>query len=317
MENDIWLIGTGQMSVDYANVLKALGVPFTVIGRGENNCRIFKEKTGILAISGGVQKYIENKKSKVPKKAIIAVNVEELKNSCIFLVNNHIKEILLEKPGVAYQYEIKELSEAAKENKAIILLAYNRRFYASVLKAEEIIKQDGGVTSFNFEFTEWSHLIRGMNKTEADFHNWFLGNSTHVVDLAFYLGGKPIEIKAFTKGGLNWHPASSVFAGAGISDTGALFSYHANWEAPGRWVLELLTKSHRLIFKPLEKLQVQDIGSILENMVAIDDQLDNNFKPGLYLQTKAFLEGNYTRFCDIQLQREMIEDIYSKMSGYN
>ena len=71
----------------------------------------------------------------------------------------------------------------------------------------------------------------------------------------------------------------------------ALFSYHANWEAPGRWSVEILTPKHRLYFKPMETLQIQEIGSVAVNPVQIDDTLDKEFKPGLYLQVKSFLDG--------------------------
>ena len=64
----------------------------------------------------------------------------------------------------------------------------------------------------------------------------------HVVDLAFYLCGKPDEISCYTTGGLNWHSAASVFAGAGITKKNVLFSYNANWGAPGRWGVEIMTK---------------------------------------------------------------------------
>jgi len=315
MNNETWLIGTGQMAMDYAAVLKSLNKPFTVIGRGETKSKAFEKQIGMTVISGGIQNYLETNPN-VPEKVIVATNVEELQSICKMLINYGVKDILIEKPGVAYPREIDELAEVAKQTGVNVLLAYNRRFYASVLEAEKIIAEDGGLSSFNFEFTEWSHVITAEPKTDADLNNWFLGNSTHVVDLAFYIGGQPKDLSAYYAGALEWHPSASIFAGAGISEKGSLFSYQANWEAPGRWVLELLTKKHRLIFKPMEKLQIQLLGSVAINPVEINDSLDTEFKPGLYLQTKAFLEGNYDRFCTVETQKQMINDVYIKMSGY-
>ena len=37
--SNLWLIGASQMAQDYAQVLKALQIPFKVIGRGENSAR--------------------------------------------------------------------------------------------------------------------------------------------------------------------------------------------------------------------------------------------------------------------------------------
>jgi hypothetical protein len=82
-----------------------------------------------------------------------------------------------------------------------------------------------------------------------------------------------------------------VFCGAGVTDRGALFSYQANWQSAGRWSVELLTPRHRLHLRPLESLGVQEIGSLEIQPFPLDDQLDRDFKPGLYRQTQAFLDG--------------------------
>lgn len=315
MNNEIWLIGTGQMAMDYAKVMNGLSQSFVAIGRSEEKCREFQSQFSNPVISGGIQKYLDTNPP-IPKKVIIAANVEELDTISTSLINYGVKDILVEKPGVAEPNKIDELAELAKSNGVNLLIAYNRRFYSSVLKAEEIIQEDGGLSTFNFEFTEWAHVITPTAKHKTDFHYWFLWNSTHVVDLAFFMGGFPKQLSAFHSGSLDWHPSSSAFAGAGISEKGALFSYQANWEAPGRWVVEMLTKKHRLIFKPMEKLQIQEIGSVAVNPVEIEDILDTEYKPGLYLQTKSFLDSDYSRFCDVHEQRETIKNIYNKMSGY-
>jgi predicted dehydrogenase len=311
----VWIIGAGAMTREYLKVLKALGIDALVIGRSQENCQKIKAEFGCDVLSDGLTAFLQSNPI-IPLKAIVAVGIEALKDVTIELLNFGVKHILLEKPGVAYVNEINELAALVKTSNAQILLAYNRRFYASVLKAEELIKEDGGISSFNFEFTEWSHIIRTLHKTKAEWHNWFLGNSTHVVDTAFFLGGKPEKLSAYYNGTLDWHPASANFCGAGISTEGALFSYHANWEAPGRWVIEILTKKRRFLFKPMESLQVQILGSLAVNPVELDDALDKDFKPGLFLQTESFIRGDYSRFCNIEEQYYMIRAFYTKMSGY-
>ncbi len=315
----ILLVGTGLMAIDYAKVLKDLNKEFIVIGRGEKNANAFEAVTGIKPMLGGLEKYFSTERA-APEFVINAVGIDKLSEVTLLLLKNGCKKLLVEKPGVGYANEIDELITVQKEYQAQILLAYNRRFYASVLAAKKIIADDGGVRSFNFEFTEWSHVIEKIEgKTKAELENWFLGNSTHVIDLAFYLAGHPKEISTFHKGKeeLHWHPAASVFSGAGITDKGALFSYHADWNAPGRFSIEILTNKHRLIFRPLEKLQIQNIGSVAINFVdGIDYTLDEKYKPGLFLQTKAFLENKGSEFVDLEFQKTMIKDVYLKMSGY-
>ena len=103
------------------------------------------------------------------------------------------------------------------------------------------------------------------------------------------------------------------FAGAGITEKGALINYQANWEAPGRWAVELLTAKHRIYLKPMEQLQLQDKGSVKIYPVEIDDCLDKDYKPGLYLETKSFLEGSISRLCSLQNQMEHIKNCFSKI----
>lgn len=286
--NIVWLIGAGQMAQEYAKVLKASGVNFIVIGKSEERSKIFKSNTGIEAITGGYEKYLQSIKE-IPSQAIIAVNDEMLHKAVIELSDFGVKKILVEKPAGLFLYEIEDIKTAAEKNKTKVYVGYNRRFYASVIKANEYIKEDGGIKSFHFEFTEWSHKIESLNKPIALLNRWLIANSSHVIDLAFYLGGKPKEIKSYVTGHLSWHPNGCVFAGSGISENRALFSYCANWNSPGRWGVEIMTNNYRLILRPLEKLQIMKKGSVNIEEAEVDYSLDTQFKAGLYLQTKYFL----------------------------
>jgi predicted dehydrogenase len=285
---NLWLIGAGGMAVEYAKVLTAQGIPFICIGRGETSASKFKEKTGINAVSGGVQSFIESG-AQVPEYAIVSVCVSELAPVAILLMQCGIKYILLEKPGGLNYEEIKKVSEVAIEHNTDVKIAYNRRFYASVLAGEEIIKKDGGVASFNFEFTEWLDIIKRAHGND-DIGDIFLTNSTHVVDMAFFLGGNPKEISCFSKieGNQFDDNVFRIFSGAGVSVSDAFFSYQANWTSPGRWGVEMLTSQHRLIFRPLEQLHIQKMKSVAIDKVDIDDTLDKIYKPGLYREVDAF-----------------------------
>lgn len=312
----IWLVGTGLMGIEYAKILNYIQSDYIAIGRGSENCKKFVEKVNVKPIEGGLTEFLKLNPP-LPEAVIVAVGVESLKDTTVELLNYGVKKILLEKPGVCFPSEISELTSLAKKKNANVLLAYNRRFYASVRKAKEIIEKDGGAISCIFDFTEWSHMIKNLHKLPEELATWFLGNSSHPIDTAFYLIGQPKEIYTMHKGALDWHPCSSIFTGSGISELGTLFSYHANWESPGRWNIEIMTRLHKLVFKPMEILQIQDIGSVILKPVEIDDEIDKQFKPGFYLQLKAFLAEDYQNFCDIYQQEWNLNAYYKKMSGYN
>lgn len=300
MINNIWLIGAGNMALEYSKVLNALAVNYLVIGRSFQKAENFKNKTGINVICGGIQSFLKTN-PEIPAAAIVATNITELAPTTISLLNYGIKLILVEKPGFCTPDEIKEVELLAQEKDAVVCIAYNRRFYASVLAAEKIITEDNGLTSFNFEFTEWASVIEKTGHPKKVLENFFYANSTHVIDLAFFIGKNPTQISTYTKPGLDWHK-NTIFVGAGITEAGTLFNYQANWMSPGRWGLELLTNKRRIYLRPLEKVQIQSIGSVSIENFDIDDSLDKEFKPGLYLETKTFLEQNFERHCLIQQQ---------------
>ena len=182
-------------------------------------------------------------------------------------------------------------------------------------RLREIVAADGGVSSFYFDFTELVAKVSKLKKGPGGKEKWFLVNSTHVVDLAFFIAGRPGEIDTHSCGGLDWHPSASVFSGSGISDSGALFSYAANWEAPGRWGVEMLTRSNRLVLRPLESLQVQPAGSFEAATEELDDTLDADFKPGLHRMVSAFLDGDVGDFCTVEEQQQSM-DLYYQMANY-
>lgn len=310
---NIWVIGAGGIAIEYTKVLQALNREFVTIGRGHEKAVAYYEATGVKAVEGGLDKYIESKPS-IPEFAIVAVNVEYLAATTISLMKCGVKQIFCEKPGFNEPSEFDEVVKVAKETGAKVYYAYNRRFFASVLKAEEIIKEDGGLTSMIFEFTEWGHVIANTEHPAAVKKNWMTANSSHVIDLAFFEGGAPMQMNSFCSGELSWHKPSN-FSGAGITEKGVLFNYQANWDAPGRWAVELLTSQHRIYLKPMEQLQLQDKGSVKVYPVEIDDHLDKEFKPGFYLETKAFLDGDLTRLCSLQQQYNHLEHIYNRIMG--
>jgi len=316
-KTDIILVGASQMSEDYLKVLLSLDIQPTVVCRTTASAKNFHKNTGYQAQHGDLSIILKQKVNTFDM-AIVAVDIENLKFVTELLVLSGIKKVLIEKPGGISSEEINQLDDIANFNKVELLIAYNRRFYSSTQKAKEIIESDGGVTSFHFEFTEWSHVIGSLTKPIKVKERWFLSNSTHVVDLAFFLGGKPKNITCYNGGEqkLEWHPSSSVFSGSGLTHNDALFSYHADWTAPGRWKVEILTKRNRIILEPLEGLQIQKIGSVEKNFMEINNEKDLSFKPGLFNQVKAFVNNDLENFCTIREQRESMK-VYNKISNYN
>lgn len=312
--NHTLLIGAGYMAIEYAKVLSHLGADFTVIGRGAKSAQDFELATGKPAKSGGLQAFFDSGAA-VPTHAIVAVNVESSAETALTLLQQGVRHLLLEKPAGLTAQEIRRVHQAAKEVGARVSVAYNRRHFPSVRKALELATEDGGISSINFEFTEWGHVIEGTSHPASVKAHFFLANSTHVVDTAFHLAGLPQELSAFRTGSLPWHPTAAAFAGAGITERSIPFSYQANWESAGRWGIEVLTRKRKLILRPLETLQEQLRGKLDVQPIALPASEEDPFKPGLLRQTLHFLRSDPVDMCSLDQHVAALAH-YQRMAGY-
>jgi len=318
MASSLWLIGAGAMGQAYAAVLQAQGVPFGVIGRSCTSAEAFHQATGLSVHEGGVEAALASRPA--PDEAIVAVGVEQLAPTAQQLLAAGCRSLLLEKPGALTLSELQAVHAAALAKGAQVWIAYNRRFYASVQKVRELLAADGGITSAVFEFTEWSHRLRDLHKAPGVMERWLLANSTHVIDLAFHFIGLPAECmwQGWHGGSLHWHPAAARFHGAGVSERGIPFAYQADWDAPGRWGVELLTRRHRYLLRPMEALQAIPLGSVEPQPIDLDDTLDLQFKPGLFRQCEAFLgthPGEKGELCSLAEQLDAFP-VYYRIAGY-
>jgi predicted dehydrogenase len=311
--DQILLVGAGPMARAYVEVLKALGAAFHVVRRDHEGAREFTAETGIRAVGGGLAEWLQN--NPAPDEAIVATGVEALEETATLLMESGCRTVLLEKPGALNGSGIQRLARLAEAAKASVWIGFNRRYYASVAAARDIVNEDGGLSSAFFDFTELGYRIEALEKAPGVKERWFFANSLHVVDLAFHLAGEPEEMESRIAGGLPWHETAAQFAGSGLSKRGVCFSYRADWAAPGRWKVELFTPKRRLVLRPLETLQVQNLGSFDECTLELDDALDNAYKPGLYRQVEAWLARDSRIACTIgELAR--MANRYEQMAGY-
>jgi predicted dehydrogenase len=311
--NNIWLVGAGAVAIAHSKVMTALRVDYSVVGRGKESADFFTKETGIPVERGGLLKALKNAPS--PEIVILALPITNLAEAAHLFIEAGTQRILIEKPGSLSIKVLSSIRDAAVAKDCLVFIAYNRRFYSSTQELIRIAKIDGGVTGVSFEFNEPKQIMDSRSFPDEVLQKWFVANSSHVVDLVFHTCGHPTEWQSWSAGSLGGHPSASRFAGAGKLDSGALFSYISDWESPGRWGIEIMTNSHRLILRPMEKLHTMRHGSFDIHEVKIDDALDISFKPGFFLQMEAFLGKKESELCSIDAHiRNM--DFYFKMANY-
>nr|WP_280921546.1 Gfo/Idh/MocA family oxidoreductase [Sinorhizobium mexicanum] len=282
------MAGCGGMAAAYAKVLRQIEQPFVVLGRSQAGAEKFAAEWDVTVGHGPHEEQLASLEP-LPAAAIVAVSAASLAEVTKALIKFGCRRILIEKPAAMNPAAVADLARLAERHDVDAYVAYNRRFYSSVSRAQSLIAEDGGALSLKFDFTEATRRIEAIGKSATELEGWFFGNSTHVVDLAFFLAGEPRELQAQSCGALPWHPTGAIFSGHGVTNRDAIFSYHANWLAPGRWGVEIMTRHRRLVLQPMEQLFRQDHNTFNLEQMSLDDELDRLYKPGIYRQTRAFL----------------------------
>ena len=147
-------------------------------------------------------------------------------------------------------------------------------------------------------------------------NKWVICNSSHVIDLVFFLIGTPNDsfTSYFHSGESDWHNPTK-FHGAGISIKNIPFSYQADWGAPGRWGIEILTESNRYILRPMEELSFIKLGEFDSKNITLEKGKESNFKSGLLDQSKAFFAVNKGNLCSLEQHYDHYK-YYLKIAGY-
>jgi predicted dehydrogenase len=294
------------MAAEHVRALLAHGVPADEIVVAARRL----DRAEQLAASHGVRAVVLDE-ARAPT-AIVAVAEDALVSVANALFERGATRMLVEKPGALSSAELRGL--ATHDG---VFVAYNRRFYPSVIRARELVEQDGGAIGVSFDFTEVERLVladaerRGL--PDSVLERWGVANSLHVIDLAFFLAGDPVELTAERSGSLPWHPAGARFSGAGSTERGALFAYIATWDGAGRWSVEVTTGARRLVLRPLEELQEQLRGSFELRGVEVGG--NDGAKPGLAGQLSAFLAQDTRFLCAVPEAVARLE-LAERMFGY-
>ena len=239
------------MAEAYLEACKANSIQATFVGRSKAGMEKFEYRTGILPIPSLSLVSPEDFFG-----VVIAVTETALSSTLLEVLSAGFRRVLVEKPGGSSIGEFPSLHEEVSNYGAEVFVAYNRRFYSTVEKLLKVAKEDGGLVSLHFDFTERAREITSLEKDLETKEDWFFQNSSHVIDLCLYLvPGFKIH-HAEVAGGLPWHPNGSIFSGSGVSDQGIQVTYNSVWGPSGGWEIHARTKSIKLILKPLETLEV-------------------------------------------------------------
>jgi hypothetical protein len=247
------VVGYGNMGREYVKALRALGVPrIRVCTRSVERLAELRGHHDIMTVAGGYR-CLKGEPDK-DELAIVAAPVADLIDATIHLVNCGYRRILIEKPVSLWADQIEKCAAELERAGVDAACAYNRLAYPSFQEVRARVREEGGITSCTYTFTEFIDRIGPEHFTADELRRWGIANSLHVISMAHGLIGLPETWSGQRSGALSWHPAGAVFVGSGISSQRIPFAYHADWGSAGRWSVEVHTRSASYRLCPLETL---------------------------------------------------------------
>ena len=299
-----WLIGTGPIARVYANILEALNIQFTVVGRDREKTRKFANDYSSPYFYGGLITAIE-KNVPPPQFGIIATDIPSLAPCARLLVDFGVENILVEKPFSLELLDFRRFESGQSK----VFIALNRRFFPAVHELLQRIRLEGGIRHIHFEISERIHEVENNNFNLMAKSKWGIANSLHVIDLAVMLTNGVKNLVPFSAGETSWGHAS-LFAGSGeCSGSTGLVTYYGNWEGQGRWNISVETMCNRYELLPLEQLYVKTRDYQEREQVKLDTRSD--FKPGFYDQIQSFFfNQDDSRLCSVESGELSVELAY-------
>jgi predicted dehydrogenase len=240
------------MGREYLKALNAIGVGHVRV------CSLSSESLGnpelfpnVEIISGGFE--LLNVAAEPTELAVVATPTDSLIRATDKLVSLGFRHLLVEKPIALDSGSIDRLKERMALADVDARCAHNRLSYPSFVEVASRSAEEGGITSCSYAFTEMVKPDWPDRFPAEELEHWGIANSLHVIGMAHGLIGLPAHWQGFRQGKVKWHPAGEVFVGAGVSQNGIPFSYHADWGSKSRWAIEVHTRHTSYRLCPIEK----------------------------------------------------------------
>ena len=249
------VVGYGFVGKEYVKALRRLGVRrMRVCSRSAAPMAELAQE-GLSTVAGGFDKL--NFVPEPGELGIIGTPCSSLIPAAQHLIGLGFRKLLIEKPVAWQSAEVERFAAFCVRTQVDAAVAYNRVAYPAVLELLARGAAEGGFTSCRYTFTEmvkpdWPRRFRA-----DDLARWGFANSLHVLSLAHCAIGMPGPSSHYHagQGRFAWHEGSNVLTGAGVSERGIPFSYHADWGAADRWSVELHTAAASYRLCPLEELR--------------------------------------------------------------
>lgn len=282
----ISIIGAGDIAIHHLNVLSNInGVKIVgICNRSGKGLDQIKQKYNIPVSTTDWRELV---KLTTPDAIFILVSPDNIFSVAHECLKSGIP-CFLEKPAGLSLEESTELLNIATRSRCLHMIGLNRRFYSSINTAINFVNYYGDtISGALIEDHQPISLLKRKGKHSSQvLERWLFANGVHAIDLIRHIFGEisNLEILKTSRTETNGD-GISFHAKAGNS----LITYVADWHSGQPQRLSLFGRDASAI---LGKNYLE--GTLIRNGKSTNlelTQIDRDFKPGLYMQSKTFIEG--------------------------
>ena len=289
MKTRFGVIGAGNISKFHIEAFSSLGAEIAAIAATPKslNAEHIATKYGIPIV---LEKWQDITNERLNIDGIIVCTPPSVTPKILSQISHSGKPILVEKP-ISYDPEfLKELKHATSSP---VYVAYNRRFYESVIEIKNLVNPNE--VFFNATIIEASY----MNSLKA-LEEIICGNSVHILDLCLHIFGKLkiVDLQVLNNN-LGITAKFNSISGKYVGTLQILFGIPKNSS------IEIFGDNFRCNLTPIESLELFDSFKILEptdnesirRYIPVWSKTtpsfissSSEFKPGFLSQAKAFIQ---------------------------
>tara|TARA_Y100001936_G_C16014803_1_gene635857 strand:- start:189 stop:1136 length:948 start_codon:yes stop_codon:yes gene_type:complete len=278
------IIGVSKIVHFHITALREVGLePIAIASSNPNSLTVEK-----FAKENNISKYYFDWKKMLNEETFDGIIIATRIESTIEILSESLKfniPIFVEKPVGLYSKSLKKIIENAHKK---ILVGYNRRYYKTVKRIRELLKDEQSV-------------LANITTPELQTNRNFFDNTAHSIDLLRFIFGE-LKIEFIKK----------IISNNKIKGVIAIFStksnhfvqFTGNWGASDNFSLITYLGKKKLELKPYEELNIFEEIDIIEptdespirkyvpkkiQTIKLDD-VDTKFKPGFFQQMTEFSE---------------------------
>lgn len=299
---NIVVIGTGKAGAYHLDALSNIN-NVNVIGLMNSGKKDPVELRKKFKVNTWIKNFDDLKKIKELDAVIIAVSSKQTINLIKEIAKLNI-HCLIEKPLGINLSESTKIISILKNSSKMNFVGFNRRFYSSFLKAQDLINKLGSPISIHMDSSEPHSKLLARGKDIDEVKNRLLLNTTHSIDFFTLIFGKPISVYNFDHNSYrNGYKTDFMSFLKFKNNKNASFLSH--WYSPGPWLFKIYGEDYQIILNLTRnkgEIFSEEFGNIKINI----SEDDIKCKPGVlkqnYFFLKSIVEGKkaHDNLCELQ-----------------